>query len=350
MSEPVKPTVVLLYGDDRLTLEERVAELIARLGEPADAAASLERFSAARPDLDRLRRHLYAMPFLAPRRMALVELNPLPSKKSESADALLPILDSIPPSSVLVAVEPVDYAEVDRWLRRDRQSGAADAFIRLHARASPVYAWILEHPQQGLAREVRSPRGPAFERWLASHASALQGRIEPEAAAMLREYTGEDTLVADQEMRKLLAYVDGQRAIERPDVERLTPFRANSDIFALVESLGIGDGRQAMQQLRRLLDEEDPRYVFSMVVRQFRLLLLAREALDHGRSPDQVLGTAPHRLPRFVSDRVGRQALRFTGPGLAEIYHELFQLDLASKTGRADLEVGLETLVASLAR
>jgi DNA polymerase-3 subunit delta len=98
-----------------------------------------------------------------------------------------------------------------------------------------------------------------------------------------------------------------------------------------------------------LLAEEDPRYVFTMIVRQFRLLLLARDAADHGHSPQQVLAESPHRLPSFVAEKVGRQAMGFSLEQLSEIYRELLALDIASKTGRADLTLGLESLVAALA-
>lgn len=350
MSESPKPTVLLLYGDDRLAIEEQVTELISRLGDPSAGAGSLERFTALRLDLDALRRHLYAIPFLAPRRMALLELGPFPGKKAQLPDSFTAVLDSIPASSVLVSTEAVDYAETDRLLRRSRQGGSEAALQRLHASHSPVFSWISDHPQQGLAREYRSPRGRDFERWLQKRAARFEGKIEPEAAAVLREFTGEDTLLADQELRKLLDFVDGARPISHADVVTLTPARAESDVFALVESLGEGNGHQAMAQLRRMLEADDPRYLFSMIVRQFRLLLLARESLDAGRAPDLVLTAPPHRLPRFVAERVARQALRFSGPDLSEIYLELADLDLASKTGRGDLAVGLEVLLGSLVR
>jgi DNA polymerase III delta subunit len=85
-----------------------------------------------------------------------------------------------------------------------------------------------------------------------------------------------------------------------------------------------------------------------MIVRQFRLLLLAREALDRGAPPHQILGEAPHRLPPFVSEKIGRQALRFSHDQLTEIYRELAALDVTSKTGRGDLTLGMESLVAGL--
>jgi DNA polymerase-3 subunit delta len=350
MAEPARPTVILLYGDDQLAIEDRLADLASRLGEPAAARLSLVRFSVTQLDFDALETELSTLPFLAPRRMVVLELAAIPGRKPDLPDRFFRLLASLPPTSVLVAIEPVNYDEAERLVRRRGEAKSGEAFARLHAEISPLFRWVAEHADRALARELRSPRGAAFERWLAARARHYGTEIEGQAAALLREYSGENTLLADQELRKLADYVDGARPVSRTDVERLTPFHAEPDVFAMVDSLASRDGRKALRMMRHLLEEEDARYVFGMVVRQFRLLLLARAALDQGQSPRQVLTEGPHRLPGFAADKVGRQALGFSMEKLSDAYHELASLDLASKTGRAEIEVGLESLIASLAR
>ncbi len=349
MAEPAKPTVILLFGDDRLAIEERLADLAARLGDSTTASPSPARFTATQLDLDALEAELSAFPFLAPRRMVILESAAVPGRKSDLPDRFFRLLGSLPPTSVLVAVEPVNYDEAERLMRRRGEAKSGEAFARLHAEISPLYRWVADHPDRALARELRSPRGTAFQRWLAERARRLGAQIEGQAAALLREYSGENTLLADQELHKLADYVDAARPITRSDVERLTPFHAEPDVFAMVDSLANRDGPKALRMMRHLLEEEDARYVFGMVVRQFRLLLLARAALDRGQTPRQILTESPHRLPGFVADKVGRQAVGFSMEKLTDAYHELADLDVASKTGRAELEVGLESLIASLA-
>lgn len=348
MAETAKPTVVLLFGDDELALQERLAELIARLGDPASAESNVARFAAARLDLAALEAHLYSMPFLASRRMAVLELGEAAGRAADFPDRFYRILEGLPSTSVLVAIERLDYAQLGKGSGRDGPTG--EELIRAHETRSPFFRWVQAHSDRAVAREHRTPRGPAFERWLASRAGRLGGEIGPEAAALLREYTAEDTRLADQELRKLIDYADAARPIQRRDVEGLTPFHAETNIFAVVDALGTRDGTKAVRILNQILEEEDPRYVFGMVARQVRLLVLARSALDDGRSPGDALSASPHHVRGFAAERIGRQALAFSMPQLKGIYRELFALDLASKTGRADLEVGLESLVAALAR
>ena len=86
-----------------------------------------------------------------------------------------------------------------------------------------------------------------------------------------------------------------------------------------------------------------------MVVRQFRLLLLAREVIDeHGGLAD--VQQALH-VPRISSPRRSfEQARRFSLPTLEKIYHKLLEIDEAAKTGRMPLPVAMEMLVMELGK
>jgi hypothetical protein len=101
----------------------------------------------------------------------------------------------------------------------------------------------------------------------------------------------------------------------------------------------------AMGLLHQLLEQEDPHYVFAMVIRQFRLLVLLRRALGSRRASALLA-----RLPRFVLAKVTSQARNFRLEDLESVYHRLLETDLADKTSQIDLAIGLETLVAEWTR
>jgi DNA polymerase III delta subunit len=111
----------------------------------------------------------------------------------------------------------------------------------------------------------------------------------------------------------------------------------------MVDALGAGDGPRALALLHRLLEDESPRYAFSMITRQFRLLLQAREAMDDGRDPSTVLSLHP-----YVASKLTTQARQFTLPQLEVMYHFLLQTDLSIKSSFSEETVALDTLVADL--
>jgi DNA polymerase-3 subunit delta len=95
------------------------------------------------------------------------------------------------------------------------------------------------------------------------------------------------------------------------------------------------------------VEQENVGGVFAMVVRQFRLLLLAREALDSGTLASR-LAPALDVHP-FVAQKLAAQARNFDLPSLETVYRRLRDIDEEVKSGRIELDTAMESLVAQLA-
>jgi DNA polymerase-3 subunit delta len=132
--------------------------------------------------------------------------------------------------------------------------------------------------------------------------------------------------------------------VEVDDVQHLTAQALEGDIFGLVDALGSRNGKVASTMLHRLLEEEDPLRIFGMIVRQFRLILLAREILDYGGLEDEVAGRL--KIHPYVAKKVTAQARGFSRIALEEVYHHLLEVDEAIKTGRVDADLGLDVFIA----
>ncbi len=316
------PSVYLLHGDDDLAIAEFIGRLKAKLGDPATAELNIQTFSAETLNMSALEEACTAAPFLSRRRLVIVtSASAFDRAGSHRQEALLDLLDRLPATTALVLVD-------------DSELGSN----------SPLGRWAEAHQQTVFTRQFAIPQGPAFVRWIRDRCKNLGGEVDPEAAQLLAEAIGEDPRLAHHELTKLLDYVDRSRPIRREDVEALTPVKGQSDVFAMVEALGSGDGHRALTHLQRLLEDESPRAIFPMIVRHFRLLLLAREALDSGQDPKQAL--SQHRCP---VPRITSQAHRFSAAQLHTIYHRLLETDVAMKTSQIEDALALQTLVASLA-
>ncbi len=185
-----------------------------------------------------------------------------------------------------------------------------------------------------------------MSRWIQERTERLGGQITPQATELLASLVSEDPRLADQEIQKLLAYVNYLRPVEVEDVTTLTADANQGDIFRMVDSLAMGDACNALGMLRRLLEYQDHISIFGMIVRQFRLLILTRELLDSGRGREE----APRELgvASFLADKLILQAKRFDMHSLEAIYHRLLEVDEAMKTSQMPGDLALETLVASL--
>ena len=121
-----------------------------------------------------------------------------------------------------------------------------------------------------------------------------------------------------------------------------------SDIFAMVDAIGQRNGKKALELLHTLLEEMAFGGVFSMVVRQFRLILQAREIMNAGGAESEVARTLG--LQPFVARKIVSQAQNFEMAALEMIYHHLQKVDMDVKTSRMDGEVALDLLITELSK
>jgi len=321
------PSVYIFYGDDPLSISETLEDLREKLGPSADFNS--QRFSGRALSLEGLEQACNSLPFLSNRRLVVLENAEALPRDEAFRQRFERILNQLPESTALVLVEQIDTErpKIERE-QRARSIGLA---------------WAEAKPEAAYVRKFPRPRGSAFAHWLQARAESLGGQLEQEATQLLAELVAEDVLIADQELRKLLDYVDHRRAVTAQDIESLTPFYGQADVFAVVDRLGAGPGW--LDRLEKLLQDHDPAYVFAMIVRQFRLLIQARAALDDGVDP-----VGKVQASEFVAKKVSAQARSFTAPVLKGFYHRLLQLDLAVKRGEAELALDLVPLMASLTR
>jgi DNA polymerase III subunit delta len=207
--------------------------------------------------------------------------------------------------------------------------------------------WINEAGKRAFYQLCQLPSINEMPEWVRKEARRQGGQFSPDAAKALVSHVANDTQLASLEIEKLLVFVDFKRPIEVEDVEDLTAQAGQADVFNMVDALAAGDARQALGQLHRLLETQEPLSLFGMIVRQFRLLIQARELIDEGRGGQ--LAEEMH-LAKFVADKLVQQARRFQMAQLEDLYHRLLLMDEAMKTSQMPSDLVLDTFVAGLAR
>jgi DNA polymerase-3 subunit delta len=325
MSGP-KPRIYLLHGEDEQARQAALAKLRAGLGADDPAALDYIRLKGESLDLPALHDAALTVPFFAKRRLLHI-LQPLAApllKNPKERKAFLALLERVPPSTALV-LEIATTLPPKHWLRR----------------------WADAHPD--LAYQHRYALPENLTRWIMKQAAEAGGRFTPAGAAELARRVGNDAAAAQQEIHKLLAFVNYARPVEPEDVAELTPAPEHPNTFEMVDAIALGRRERALRLLHQLLQQEEPIRIWGMVIRQFRLLLLAREALDQGITAPPALAQRLKIHP-FVAKKLLPQARRFRMESLETIYAALLETDRAWKTGQTDLPTALDVLVASLGR
>jgi DNA polymerase-3 subunit delta len=325
----------LLHGPDEFAIAEFVDALKEKMGDPAMASLNTTLFDGRSVTLAELRGACDAMPFLSPRRLVIVEgwLTKLLGKtedgegegtaasSKETLGALVAYLPALPETTALVFVEKREIPERNAVLR-----------------AAASNAW-------GFVKFFDAPKGEALVRWIQARAKREQGEFTREAAHALAA-ADPDPRALDNEILKLLTYVDFARPVELADVEALTPAGGEAKIFDLVDAIGQRRGPPALRELHKLLEREEPLYVLGMIVRQFRYMLLAKEMLEARASETEIAKTLG--LHPYPTEKICAQARNFSLPALEHVYRRLLDYDTDIKTGQVESGAALDTLVASL--
>jgi DNA polymerase III delta subunit len=173
--------------------------------------------------------------------------------------------------------------------------------------------------------------------------------IGKDAQKELLKRVGSDLFRLRNELEKLSSFKGGEeREISWEDVNNLVKMEISNNIFEAVEALAIGSRVRALEALRKnFLEGENPIYIFSMYIYQFRNILIAKDFLEKGRLGEigRVL-----RVPPYALEKIKREAQRFSRKNLLKIFEKFQSLDLSLKTGKIEGEEALEVLVIGLTK
>ena len=335
-----KPIVYILRGDDREAIESHIQTFYDSLGSPDMADMNTMRLEGQNTTINDLKNAALSLPFLTERRMVIVEdaLKPYggQGKQKEQAE-FLTLLDALPQTTALILILPDNQ----------KYSRGATVWEKLHDKHWLIQ-WATKAGKRAYVQDCALPTEHEMREWIRRKALANGGSLTPQAAATLAEFVGNNTQRASQEINKLLTYVNYARPVDDDDVRRLTVQEEISDIFELVDAIGNRDGDKALNMLHLLLEDMAFSQVYGMIIRQFRLILQAREILDAGGDAGEVAKLL-HQHP-YVAKKITAQASQFDLQTLESIYHWLLRIDIDSKTGGMDGDIAMDVLIARLAQ
>jgi len=318
------PTVYLLHGEDDFEISNFIKSVKSRLGDETAQDMNVTWVDSNKFDLEALRSYVSAVPFLAPRRLVILENAAKKIKKKEMQEKFIKLLNSIQPSTALLLTEDSTLKSTN-WLLKWAQKSGEHSFIRNF----PV--------------KTRD----SFAQWILKTVKEQGGEIDREAAMLLAENVGNDSRLAASEIEKLLAYVNYSRTIEALDVSNLVAFGSiEGDYFKLINAIASQNNQQAMKELHLLLSEREPISMLSSLAGHFRLLIQVREVLegggDHKKAAD-ALKIHPYRAQKLYE-----QARKISMLALEAIQQQFFDYDRQIKTGRITPILALDLMVSAL--
>ncbi len=323
----------LVYGEDDVSVDEALTDLAQSAGPDDLRDVNYTSLDADGLTPNAVAAAAFSVPFMSDRRVVVVKgllstferRAPSRSRGSSNNDSLktwtefADQLDSLPPTT--------DLAFVDGGL----------------SKSNPLARKLTPLSQ---VREFPLPRERDMPGWITQRAKSIGVRIEPRAAAMLAEAVGRQPRLIDSELRKLALYANGT-PIGVEDVRNMVAYVREANIFQAVDAIIDRRTGVALRMLRRIMEDGAPAaYVMTMIARQVRLLLMAKDMKEQGL-PQNEIGRRL-RLSGWVLNKTLQQERRLSLDYLAHVHAQLVETDLALKTKPLDEQLALEILVAEL--
>ncbi len=326
----------LLYGDDEFSISETVASARESVEPPDLRDVNITVLDGPSIAFDELRATCDTVPFLAEKRMVIVNgllgqferrrgAGSTPAReqaprKLDGWEGLGEYLPQVPETTSLIFVDgPL-------------------------GRSNPLLGAVTPHARV-LTFAVPNDRGVA--RWVSDRAASRAIPIEPAAVDALAGAIGGDLRVVAGELEKLAVYRAGE-PIRREDVDEMVSYAREASIFAAVDAMVEGRLDAALSASHQLLRMgRPPAFILAMVARQVRLLILAKDLKERGVPPAEHgkrLGLSGYPLRKTMEQERG-----FTADRLAHVHRKLLEADVLLKTTGTDEETVLDLLVTEVA-
>lgn len=303
---------ILLSGEDTYRSRKRLLQLIAAFKKKFDAGGhNIARFSGSSLTLQVLQGALGTQSLLSKKKMVIIE-GLCGAKLTDSTKDVLGYVQTHASDDCIVVL----YEQV----ALPKTTMKHKAF----AKATCESFELLE--------------GAALTRHLSQEAKEKGVVLDSAASRALVERIGSDTWMLATTLDQLRAFAKG-KTVSESDVAAFTETAFDENIFHFTDALGRKDAQTSLQLMYDQLQlGSHPLYILTMLVRQFRLLLLVSEG-----------GESLGSVHPYVLQKSQTQARMFTPALLQEAFAELITMDAELKNGFQDAETLLTRFIVRIA-
>lgn len=324
----------ILHGEDDFSLNEVLSEIRKQLGDDDLTAANTTVLKGRDVTPDQLSAVCETIPFLAPRRLVIVE-------------GLLGRFEQQEKGKRAPKTVDTGWLSLRECIGRMPESTILVLIDGKLSRKNPILTMLAPLAQV----EERNPlKGAMLKEWMHKRAEQKGCDISGAATGLLADLVGSNLWLLSNEIDKLCTFANG-RPVEENDVRLLVADARESNIFAMVDAILERRYAQAARMLHSLQEDgAAPPYILYMITRQFRLLVQAQELMNR-KLKDADIARSLGIGSDYALRKTREQARRHSRERLEEAYRKLLETDISIKTGRYKGDKGelaLDLLISEL--
>ena len=174
--------------------------------------------------------------------------------------------------------------------------------------------------------------------------NAYKVNIEDSTLRYFIEECGTNMQDLINEVRKLIEYAGENGTITKEAVDLLCIKQINSIIFDLTDNLGKKNVKEAIRVLHNLIYTKEPiQRILITLYNHFKKLYMVKLSEKYNRNITESLNLKPNQI--FLTSKYKIQSNFFKEEELKKILDEIIDLDYNYKSGKIDLNIGLEAIL-----
>lgn len=322
--------LLFLYGKDTFRSRHQLKKMIEKFRVDRDPAGyNVVKIDATiEKEPNRIKSEILASPFLAEKRLIVVESLLMSKHKELQTDLLKRIEDNkLPETNIVIFWEGVDSFKTKE---------AKALFERLQT--------------EKFCQNFEELAGVKLNEWIEAEVKARQGKIARAAIFLIAENCKGDTWQASAIIDQVTSYKAGAEIVVA-DVKLFLEEKFDDNIFNLVDAIIAGQQKKARGMIEEQYRKgEDVQFIFAMLLRQYRILLEIRDLLDREDGEDGMVSDVMAKkleLHPFVVKKSMPLVKRQSMEKLRTTYRGLLDLDKKIKTGQSSPETLLDIFTFS---
>lgn len=218
--------------------------------------------------------------------------------------------------------------------------------------AKPKELFNLLSDPKNLVKNFANLEGSQLQAWIKKESTIRGLSFAPGALARFGQVGGVDSFSRVQNLDKLSNYSfaspksGGGGSITLADIDTLIKTETEPNVFEFIDALGSGHRAQAFSLLcAEFTHGRDPYYLLSMVIYQFRNMLIVKDFVDRNIPSAQIAQKAG--VHPFVVKKMISATTHLSLTDIKNLYQRVVDLEQGTKQGKYDLEDGLFSLALS---
>lgn len=316
--------IIFLYGQESFLSQQKLNELVQKYKQKHQSGLNFELFDFGTGGFteifSRLRVFLDACSMFDEKKLAVLEN--IFSLNKDDQEKVLPLLQS-------------------EGLKADREK-----FVILRENGEPdkrsrLFKTLNKEDVQVQDFKKLSP--VRLRQWVLSRIKERGGKITDQILDQWLSSLGDDLWLISNEINKLISF---NPEISQKSINELADAKLKLNIFETIEAISSGQRQKAWSLVGKHFKQgEDPSYLFSMIVYQFRNLAMVGSFLQEGLSQGQIANQA--KIHPFVVKKSLWQLKKVGLDKIKQIFNVLSELEIKIKIGLVEPKTALDLLIAS---